>query len=215
MLKKLILRIRILPIFIFMCVLTLSVRVNSVYDMIKQKESKTISISQQVAMAQEKMKQETDQLSEVLNTDSNAPQNQQNKHSSAFSQSEIMILQELAERREALDLRSKEIDKKATQLKVAEEEIDKKIAQLKEYEGKLKKLIQEYNDKEKEKIASLVKLYTSMKPKDAARIFNTLDMHVLLPLLKEMKPSASSAIISQMDSQKAKAVTTELVGPDF
>lgn len=36
-----------------------------------------------------------------------------------------MILQELAERREALDLRSREIDKKAVQLKVAEEEIEK------------------------------------------------------------------------------------------
>lgn len=44
----------------------------------------------------------------------------------SFSQSEILILQELAERREALDLRAKEIDRKAIQLKVAEEEIDKK-----------------------------------------------------------------------------------------
>ena len=58
-----------------------------------------------------------------------------------FSQSEIMILQELAERREALDLRSKEIDRKAVQLKVAEDEIDKKIKQLQEYEQRLKKFL--------------------------------------------------------------------------
>ena len=47
-----------------------------------------------------------------------------------------MILQELAERREALDIRSREIDKKAVQLKVAEQEIDKRLKQLQEHEQK-------------------------------------------------------------------------------
>ncbi|MFR8206871.1 MAG: MotE family protein [Alphaproteobacteria bacterium] len=51
-----------------------------------------------------------------------------------------------------------------------------------------------------------------MKPKDAARIFNTLDMNITVALLKGMKPSSSSAILSQMNSEKAKAVTSELIG---
>ena len=78
-----------------------------------------------------------------------------------------------------------------------------------------KKLIQEYNQKQEENIASLVKLYTSMKPKDAARIFNTLDMDITVALLKGMKPSASSAILSQMNPEKARAVTAELIGNNF
>lgn len=216
MLTKITKRIRILPIFIFIAFLTLSVRVNNVFDMLKHPEVKKISISQHVALAKEEMSQETAKLSKALDegapsdtrTSSGAPENN-------FSQSEILILQELAERREALDMRSKEIDKKAIQLKVAEDEIDKKIVQLKEYETKLTKLVNEYNTKEKEKISSLAKLYSTMKPKDAARIFNTLELHILIPLLKEMKPSVSSAIISQMDAQKAKAVTTELIGNNF
>ena len=94
-------------------------------------------------------------------------------------------------------------------------EIDKKIKQLQDYEQRLKKLMTEYNQEEKAKITSLAKLYTTMKPKDAARILNTLEMSILVPMLKEMKPSASSAILSQMNSEKAKAVTTELIGHNY
>lgn len=51
-----------------------------------------------------------------------------------------------------------------------------------------------------------------MKPKDAARIFNTMDIDITVAILKGMKPSASSAILSQMNSEKAQAITAELIG---
>lgn len=210
--------IRVLPIFIFCAVLTLSVKINNLFDLLKYPNSTPLSITQQMAAAEEQASQETAKLSKVLDQGSSVPDSlsaNPTNPNSGFSQSEIMILQELAERREALDLRSKEIDRKAIQLKVAEDEIDKKIKQLQEYEQKLKNLITGYNQKEKEKINSLVKLYSTMKPKDAARIFNTLEMSILIPILKEMKPSVSSAIISQMNAEKAKAVTTELIGNNF
>lgn len=215
LLKKLKQNFRILPVFIFIAALTLSVRINNVFDEIKKQETQTISISQSEAFADERDTKETSELDKVLNnTDStgNSRSTIGELNKSNFTQSEIMILQELAERREALDLRSREIDKKAVQLKVAENEIDKKLKQLQEYESKLRKLIKEYNTKEKEKLNSLVKMYSTMKPKDAARIFNTLDLEVAVSLLGEMKPSVSSAILSQMQSEKAKAVTDELIG---
>lgn len=215
MLQKLKQNIRILPVFIFIAALTLSVRINNVYDEIKNTRSHSVSITQSNAFAEDRLSQDTAELNKILErTDKNgssvrADSNQKNNN---FTQSEIMILQELAERREALDLRSREIDKKAVQLKVAENEIDKKLKQLQEYETKLRKLIKEYNAQEREKISSLAKLYASMKPKDAARIFNTLDLDIGAALINEMKPSASSAILSQMQAEKAKAITDELMG---
>ena len=83
---------------------------------------------------------------------------------------------------------------------------------IKEYEAKLRQLMQDYNQKEKSKLTSLVKLYTTMKTKDAARIMATLDIELVTALLKEMKPSTSSAILSQMDAAKAKAITNQLIG---
>ena len=205
---------RILPVFIFLAVLTLSIRVNTVFDSLTNADSRSFSISQSKAWAEEEASRDTAELGKVLEQAERGqnPGSTGEKANSTFTQSEIMILQELAERREALDLRSREIDKKAVQLKVAEEEIEKKLAQLREYESKLKKLIGEYNEKEKEKIAALVKMYASMKPQSAARIFNTLDIETAASLLREMKPSSASAIVSQMEAVKAKAVTDEIIG---
>lgn len=211
------LNFRILPLFIFVAALSLSIKINSVFDLLANVETPKISISQNKALAEEKTTQETAQLNQILerNDSTVATPDTPPAGGNNFSQSEIAILQELAERRESLDIRSQEIDKKAIQLKVAEDEIDKKLRQLKEYEGKLKKLINNYNEKEKAQLASLVKVYSSMKPKDAARIFNTLDMDILVALLKEMKPSTSSAILAQMDAMKAKAVTNDLMSPNL
>ena len=213
MFKKLKQHFRILPLVIFMAVLTLSIRVNNLFDMLKNPYNNHFSISQSNAFAEEKDTQETADLSKILesnaSTQTSANGTQTN---SAFSQSEIMILQELAERREALDIRSREIDKKAVQLRVAEQEIDKRLTQLRDYEQKLRKLIKEYNDGGKGKIDALVKVYSTMKPKDAARIFNTLDIDVTVSLLKEMKPSTSSAILSQMKAEKAKEITDKIIG---
>ena len=206
-------KIHILPLFIFVAVLTLSIKVNNVFDLYNHQIKNKISISTAAALAEEKLNQETAALSKVLQEGSSASsQSGDLPTNTAFTQSEIMILQELAERREALDLRAQEIDKRAIQLKVTEEEINKKLRQLKDYEQRLQKLINMYSEQEQENLNAMVKMYTSMKPKDAARIFNNLDMNITVALLKGMKPSSSSAILSQMDSQKAQAVTAELIG---
>lgn len=202
-------KFRLLPIFIFMAVLSLTIKVSSTYNMYKETFSHNIKIVPVSAVAKDALEQETDKLNKLLQKE-----NQKNAkiNPPSFTNSEIAILQELAERREALDIRSQEIDKRALQLKVAEEEIDKKIVQLKEYEQRLNKLISQYSQKEQENVSSLVKLYTSMKPKDAARIFNTMNLDISTAILKGMKPSASSAILSQMNSEKAQAITAELIG---
>ena len=205
-------KFRLLPIFIFMAVLTLTIKVNNVFDLYNNQVKNKLVISTAMAQAEEKLNKETEELTNVLeNGKKNNSENQQNP-SSAFTQSEIMILQELAERREALDVRAQEIDKRAIQLKVTEETIEKKLQQLKEYEQKLQKLVNAYTEQEQANIDAMVKMYASMKPKDAARIFNDLDMNISVALLKGMKPSSSSAILSLMDSQKAQAVTAELIG---
>ena len=206
--------IRLIPAFIFVAFLSLSFKVSNVYDHYSKLNSKKITISATSAIAKDKQSKDTEELTKVLhNSSSNTKAGE--LPNQAFSNSEIAILQELAERREALDARAKEIDKRALQLKVAEDEIDKKIAQLKKYEERLTELTNKYNKKEKENIDALVKLYTAMKPKDAARIFNTLDLEITVAILKGMKPSTTSTIISQMNSERAQEITAVLIGNNF
>ena len=56
----------------------------------------------------------------------------------------------------------------------------------------------------------LVKVYETMKPKDAATIFNDLSMPVLLQVVDRMKDSKAALILAAMNPDKARDVTAEL-----
>lgn len=49
-----------------------------------------------------------------------------------------------------------------------------------------------------------------MKPKDAARIWEELDLEVLLDVAELMKEAKIAPILADMDAVKAKTVTSEL-----
>lgn len=203
--------IRLLPAFIVIAILALSVRVNNVFDIVYS-ENELSLFTHSTAIASNNNEKEIEELSEILESNKSFSTPQTARDPEELIQSEVYILQDLARRREAMEIRSKEIDKKAMQLKVAESQIEAKLTQLKEYEAKLKDLMKEYDANEKEKINSLVKLYSTMRPKDTARIFDTLDIDIVVILLQEMKPSTSSAILSQMDITRTKLVTNKIIG---
>ena len=49
-----------------------------------------------------------------------------------------------------------------------------------------------------------------MKPKEAARIFDRLDMKILVEVSTQMKPATMSAILAQMTPEAAERLTVEL-----
>jgi flagellar motility protein MotE (MotC chaperone) len=128
----------------------------------------------------------------------------------AYSQSEIEVLQNLAARRAELDKRERELDQRLAVLSAAEAQIDAKIQKLREIQTTIEGLIEKHDDQENQKIENLVKIYTAMKPKDAARIFEQMDMPILIQVIKGMKERVSAAILSNMSPDRANAVTTEL-----
>lgn len=127
-----------------------------------------------------------------------------------FTQSEIDLLQKLAERREQIEAREKELAMREGLLQAAETRIDRKVAELKELQGTINGLLKQYDEREAEKVAQLVRIYATMKPKDAARIFNDLDMPILISVMVNMKESKSAPILASMEAEKARALTEEL-----
>jgi flagellar motility protein MotE (MotC chaperone) len=128
----------------------------------------------------------------------------------SFSESEIEVLQKLAERRQVLDARAREIAEQTTLLQAAEMRIDQKVAELKELQAALEQLIKTYQNQEDEKLQSLVKIYENMKAKDAARIFEELEMDTLLLVAERMKERSLAPVMALMNPAKAKAMTVEL-----
>jgi len=124
--------------------------------------------------------------------------------------SEIDVLQRLAQRRAELDRRASELDQRDVVLQAAEKRIDQKIAKLESLQKGIQQDVQKRSAEDDARLQSLVKIYEAMKPKDAAQIFEQLDMPVLLSVIQRMKELKTSAILAVMDPMKAKAVTTAL-----
>ncbi len=132
----------------------------------------------------------------------------------ALTEQEIDILQTLAQRREELDQRGKSLEQREIMLSAAEMRLSEKVAELERLKAAIEDLLLQYDDKVDDQILSLVKIYGNMKPKDAARIFNELEMEVLLDVLDQMKERSSAAILAEMDPRRAKAVTLQLAQRD-
>ena len=127
-----------------------------------------------------------------------------------FTPVELDILQSLKERREKLDAREKEIELKLKVLDVAEERLDSRMNEMRELQQELKLVLNRYEDKQDNEIRGLVKIYESMKPVDAATIFNELDMPILLSVVDKMSERKVAPVLAAMDPKRAKDVTEEL-----
>jgi len=127
-----------------------------------------------------------------------------------FSQSEIEILQNLASRRKEIDLREEAVLKREVLFQAAEKRLEEKIGELGKIKGEIESLIKKYNEQEETELKSLVKIYETMKPKDAARIFDELDLKVLLQVFQRMKEAKTAPILASMSPARAKEVTTQL-----
>ena len=71
-------------------------------------------------------------------------------------------------------------------------------------------MLRQFDKEEEAQIKSLVKVYENMKPKDAARIFNRLEMDILLDVVERMKEKKMAPVLAQMSPEKAEALTVEL-----
>jgi flagellar motility protein MotE (MotC chaperone) len=127
-----------------------------------------------------------------------------------FTQNEVDVLEKLSARRQALDSREHDIEMHEDLLKAAEDRIDKKIAEMKALQTDVKGILQKIDEEDDAKLKSLVKVYETMNPKDAARIFEQLDMPVLLGVVSNMKEQKIAAVMGVMDAAKAKTLTDAL-----
>jgi flagellar motility protein MotE (MotC chaperone) len=127
-----------------------------------------------------------------------------------LSPAEIEVLQELSVRRAQLDRRAGEIDQQQVVLQAAEKRIDEKIAKLEAIQKSVQAIVDKQNAADDARTQSLVKIYETMKPADAAQILSQLDMPILLQMLSRMKEAKTAPILAAMDPTKAEAITTAM-----
>lgn len=127
-----------------------------------------------------------------------------------MSPSEIAVLESLSKRRDEMEKRARELDMREQLLAAAEKRVQDRIDELKALEKKVNVDIGQSDAKNEARLVSVVKMYEAMKPKDAARIFERLDMGVMIDVAKRMEPRKISAILAAMDPVAAQELTVEL-----
>ncbi len=127
-----------------------------------------------------------------------------------LSPAEIEILQRLAERRDELLKQEREVRMREGLLGAVERRIDRKVSELKTLETTIAGLIKTFDEQQEKKMLSLVKIYENMKPKEAARIFEDLEMDTLLEVAERMKERKLAPVMAKMNPEKAREITVQL-----
>lgn len=127
-----------------------------------------------------------------------------------YTQAELDVLENLSARREFLEGRSRELDLREHLLVAAQDRVEEKVGELKRIERTIRDLLQQHDEQEKRKLLSLVRVYESMKSKDAARIFEELELDILVDVAELMEERRLAPVLAAMDPVKAKTVTVEI-----
>ena len=126
------------------------------------------------------------------------------------SDAERQLLQDLRTRREELDAREHTLAEREGVLDAAEQRLNARVSQLAELQARLEELESQRQQHDEANWAGLVKVYETMKPRDAATIFNDMDMSVLLPVVDRMKDTKVAPILAAMQPDRARVVTSQL-----
>jgi flagellar motility protein MotE (MotC chaperone) len=125
---------------------------------------------------------------------------------------ELDVLTSLADRRDALDERQRELDLRTSVITATEKRVDDKIAQLKALQAKIEAMMGQREQMETQQLDALVKVYSAMKPKDAARIFSSLDDSVRMGVAGRMKADVMAGILAALPAEVAQKLTVQLAG---
>ena len=223
--KRIFSRIRFLPLTIFAATLMLTVKIGDIWDGFDGHINGTIQVSEAIAQPAEEDAKPAAKDGQPAAGEKTAeqavpaalkdePQGQISKlitnDPTLLTPAEIDLLQQLAERRQVLESREQEFELRTGLLAAAESRIDKKVEELKVLRETISGMIKTFDAQQDAKLLSLVKIYENMKPKEAAKIFEELEMDTLLEVAERMKERKLAPIMAKMHPEKARDMTVEL-----
>ena len=126
------------------------------------------------------------------------------------SASERAILERLQARRQELDARAREIEIRESLLKAAEKRVESKAEEAKASEAKVTAAAGAKAEADAARFKGIITMYESMKPKDAAKVFDRLEMPVLYEIASQIAPRKMSDIMGLMQPEAAERLTVEL-----
>lgn len=130
-------------------------------------------------------------------------------------------LEGLEEKRLQIKKQEERLKEEQLKLKALKVELSDKISELETMHRKIEESLQKIERKRSEKevvskeaqekkIKQLVKMYSTMKPKQAGLIFNSMDIVIAEKILMNMKGDAAGKVLAYVDSAKAALISERL-----
>ena len=158
------------------------------------------------SVEKEKEKTKAEAKPEVTKAETTA----QPEQGQAVSASERAILERLQARRQELEAKSREIDIRESLMKAAEKRAEGRVEEMKAIESRITTAAQQKADEEAARFKGIITMYEGMKPKDAARVFDRLEMPVLFEIASHIAPRKMADILGQMQPEVAERLTVEM-----
>lgn len=124
-----------------------------------------------------------------------------------------VLLERLGERRVMMEEREQDLRVREQLLEAAERRLEERLAELGALEERVQEAVQSDEERASEEIGRLVQLYSAMRAKDAAAIFDGLDLGILVEVAVAMNPRKMADILGNMEPDAARRLTIAMAGP--
>jgi flagellar motility protein MotE (MotC chaperone) len=126
------------------------------------------------------------------------------------SPTERVIMERLGERRDEWQQKGKDLDLRERMLEDVHRKLEARINDLKSLEEKAEAEAAKRGESETANLKNLVTMYETMKPKEAARVFDRLPHDVLVPVVLQMNPRKMAEVLAVMAPEAAERLTIAL-----
>ena len=94
-------------------------------------------------------------------------------------------------------------------IKAAEKRLEGKVSELKQIQSRINVAANKKEETEAARFKGLVAMYENMRAKDAARIFDRLDLKILVEVASHINPRRMADILANMSPEAAEKLTVE------
>jgi len=120
------------------------------------------------------------------------------------------VLEALRARRAEIEAREAAIAQREMLIAAAERRLADRLGELDALRQRLEAEGRQRDERTEQGWRQMVRLYEGMRPRDAAAIFDELEMAVLIQVVDRMREAKAAPVLAAMRPERARIVTTEL-----
>ena len=130
----------------------------------------------------------------------------------AVSPETFRMIETIENKNRELKKREEELRIKQTRLEALEAKVRKDLDKIEKNISESKKQMGIQDEKTKENVEALIKVYSSMKPEEAANLVEAIDEGLALQIISGMKSKIAGQVLSNLDVKVAKRISENLAG---